>query len=245
MQKTEKKERFKERFKVYKDVFEKSTIEALWKLITQGNIEGLESPLKVGKESNIFSAITKENERLAVKIHRIGASDFGKMFYYLSMDNRFKTKRSRRNVVLTWAKREYKNLVKAFEAGVAVPKPIAFYENVIVMDFIGEKNVNEKPIVAPLLKDFCEKPKEIFAQLLLELNTLYNKADLVHGDLSEYNILNFYGKPILIDLSHATTPNGSGSELFLRDVKNLCRFFNRFGLNLKENDVALKITKKQ
>jgi len=242
MQKTEKKERFKERFKVYKDVFEKSTINALWRLITQGKIEGLESPIKVGKESNIFSALTKENERVAVKIHRIGASDFGKMFYYLSMDKRFKTKRSRRNVVLTWAKREYKNLVKAYEAGVAVPKPIAFYENVIVMDFIGEKNVNEKPIVAPLLKYFCEKPKEIFAMLLQELNKLYNKANLVHGDLSEYNILNFYGKPILIDLSHATPPNGSGNELFLRDVKNLCRFFNRFGLNLKEDDVASKIT---
>lgn len=241
MKKRGKKERFKERFKVYKDVFEESTIKALWRLITQGKIEGLESPIKIGKESNIFSAITKEKERLVVKIHRIGASDFGKMFRYLSMDKRFKTKRSRRNIVLTWAKREYKNLVKAYEAGVAVPRPIALCENVIVMDFIGEKNVDEKPIPTPLLKDFCEKPKEIFAILLLELNTLYNKARLVHGDLSEYNILNLYGKPVLIDLSHAVPPNG-GNELFLRDIKNLCRFFNRLGLKLEEEKIAKQIT---
>lgn len=244
MQRREKKERFKERFKVYKDVFEQSTIKALWRLITQGKIEGLESPIKVGKESNVFSALTKDNERLAVKIHRIGASDFKRMLCYLSIDERFRTKQSRRNIVLTWAKREYKNLVKAYEAGVAVPKPIALCENVIVMDFIGEKNVNEKPMQAPILKDFCENPKEIFAQLLLELNALYTKAGLIHGDLSEYNILNFYGKPVLIDLSHAMPPNGSSNELFLRDIKNLCRFFNRFGLNLEEKKIAQQITQK-
>ena len=47
-----------ELFKTYKDIFDKFTINSLWELITQKKIEGLESPIKIGKESNVFSALT-------------------------------------------------------------------------------------------------------------------------------------------------------------------------------------------
>ena len=240
MSKNEKENMKVEKFKIYKDVFEPTTINALWKLITRGIIEGLESPIKIGKESNVFSALTKNKERLAVKIYRIEDCNFKRMYDYLSMDTRFKSQRGRRAIVLTWAKREYRNLNKAYEAGISVPKPIALCDNVLVMEFIGEKSPEKHPAAAPLLKDSIDNPKEMFSKLLLNLSKLYNKTKLVHGDLSEFNILNLNEKPVIIDLSHATITRDAGN-LFERDVKNICRFFNKFNMKLEPEQLAKEI----
>lgn len=238
----EDQKKFKERFKVYKNVFEQSTINSLWKLITEGKIEGLESPIKIGKESNVFSALTRNNERVAVKIYRIGACDFNRMYSYLNMDERFKTRKTRTEIVLTWARREFKNLTNAYESGVSVPKPIALRGNVMVMEFIGEKNPGKYPAAAPLLKNSCDKPKELFGKLLKEIILLSNKAKLAHGDLSEFNILNLNGNPCIIDLSHAIpTAAPVSKELLERDILNICSFFNRFGLKIKPEDIYEKI----
>jgi len=99
-----------ELFKTYKNVFDDKTERAVWWLITHNKFEGLESPIKTGKESNVFSAITKSGERVAVKIFRINSSSFFKMSKYLEMDPRFRHVKSLRSVVLTWAKREFVNL---------------------------------------------------------------------------------------------------------------------------------------
>jgi len=240
MSKNEKENMKVERFKIYKDVFEPTTINALWKLITRGIIEGLESPIKIGKESNVFSALTKNKERLAVKIYRIEDCNFKRMYDYLSMDTRFKSQRGRRAIVLTWAKREYRNLAKAYEAGISVPKPIALCDNVLIMEFIGEKSPGKHPSAAPLLKDSIDNPKEMFSRLLLNLSKLYNKTKLVHGDLSEFNILNLNERPVIIDLSHATITRDAGN-LFERDVKNICRFFNKFNMKLEPEQLAKEI----
>ena len=76
----------------------------------------------------------------------------------------------------------------------------------------------------------------------MEVRKLY-KADLIHGDLSPFNILNFNGKPVLIDFSQATvvrTPNSE--ELLERDVRNLVHFFKKLGLKIEEEKVYKKIT---
>jgi RIO kinase 1 len=74
-------------------------------------------------------------------------------------------------------------------------------------------------------KSFYKKTKEY-------IKNFYN-AGFVHGDLSEFNILNFNEKPVFIDLSHSTMiKQNSSMELVERDVKNICRFFNKIKLNL-------------
>ena len=226
-------------FKTYKNVFDNSTIKSIWALITHKKIEGLESPIKVGKESNVFSALTKEKKRLAVKIYRIEVCDFFKMSRYLEMDIRFRFTRRRRQIVLTWAQREFKNLMKAYESKVSVPKPIAIKDNALVMQFIGN-NYPENPQPASLLKD--SPGDEKMPRLVIEEMKKLYKAGLVHGDLSEFNILNLNNKPVLIDLSHALTLfSPASSELLERDVENVCRFFNKKGFKLNKEDVLKEI----
>jgi len=169
-------------------------IKSITYLIDKQIIEGLESPIKIGKESNVFSGIRKYNnkrERVAVKIYRIGSSDFNKMLSYLKLDPRFKALGSKRQTISTWAKREFRNLNKAYKAGVRCPNPIAVKNNVLVMEFIGNKNIKENPIPAPLLNQYPpSNPEKFFKQLKQQMRLLFQKAKLVHSDLSEFNILN-------------------------------------------------------
>ena len=228
-----------ELFKTYKDIFDKFTINSLWELITQKKIEGLESPIKIGKESNVFSALTKYNERVAVKVYRLNSVDFFQMSKYLEMDSRFRFTRRRKQIVLIWAQREFKNLMKAYENNVSVPKPIAIRGNAIVMQFIGNPYPDE-PRAAPLLKDTPINEK-MPGKVIEEMKKLY-KAGLVHGDLSAFNILNYKNKPVIIDLSHAIPVlSNSSHELLERDVNNICRFFNKKGFDMNPVDVLKEI----
>ncbi len=220
-------------FKTYKNIFDKFTINSIWELITQKKIEGLESPIKIGKESNVFSALTKYDKRVAVKIYRLNSSNFFQMSKYLSMDHDFKPINQRVGLVKAWARREFTNIKKAYEAGVSVPQPIAVKNNIIVIGFIGQE-FPEHPNACPPLKDSCcENPKEMYDLIIKDVKLLYQKAKLVHGDLSEYNILDRDGTPVIIDLSQATPSDSSfAPELLKRDVEKIVKFFNKRGLKL-------------
>lgn len=230
----------KEEFKVYKNVFDKSTIQSIFDLMAKNIIEGLESPIKIGKESNIFSGIRIINgkkERVALKIYRISACDFKRMKKYLILDPRFKVGNSRKTVVLQWAKREFSNLTKCYKKNISVPKPIARKDNIIVMEFIGNKKIDEMPMAASLLKDKIPKNTEkFFLELIKEIRKMYLDAKIIHGDLSEFNILNYREKPIIIDLSHGLPAIGF-KEYLKRDINNITRFFKKLNLNINEEEL--------
>src|SRR3989304_7293105 len=147
----------REQWKTLKHVFDLWTEGKLFKLISQGYFEGLESPIEMGKEANIFTAITKDDKRVIVKIYRLQTADFGEMYNYLATDPRYSgIERNRRKVIFSWAHREYRNLLKAREAGVSVPTPIAQLYNILVLEFVGD----EQP--APNLKDKTPSQPENF-----------------------------------------------------------------------------------
>ena len=235
----------KEKLKVYKNVFDNNTMNNVWELLTHKKLIGLESPIKLGKEGNIFSAIDVKGKRIAVKIYRITSADFFKMRKYLEIDPRIKLKKSRKMIVETWAKREFVNLQRAYKNKINVPKPIAIYKNVIIMEFVGEKNRDKMPIPAPLLKYAIPRNLEKFFNKLVEDMKLMYKANIIHGDLSEFNILNNNETPVIIDLSHGLPRNANASnEMLERDVKNVSNFFRRKGLKIDEEEIIKKIKTK-
>ena len=229
----------REEFKTKHHVFDEFTNRTIYKLITRGHFEGLESPISIGKESNVFSALKKDGTRVMVKIYRLETCDFNRMYDYIKDDPRYvRIKKGKRNVVFTWVQREYRNLLKAREANVNVPTPLAFYNNVLVLEFIGDDD-----FIAPKLKDEIPKnPKEFFGQIILNIRKLY-KARLVHSDLSAFNILNHNEKPVFIDFSQSSTIESSRADEYLeRDIRNVCSFFRKLGLKLDGSKAKDEVT---
>ena len=159
---------------------------------------------------------------------------------YLIGDPRFKNiKHSKKDIVLAWARKELRNLSRAYDAGVRVPKPIVVERNILVMEFIGKDE-----IPAPLLKDVAheiEDPTELLDQIVDYMKALYNKSKLVHADLSEYNIL-YDGTPVFIDMGQSVTRDHPNAETFLlRDVKNVVRFFRKLDVECSNEEIIAKI----
>lgn len=228
----------REEFKTLGNVFDLFTEKNIFKLISQGYIDGLHSPLSIGKESNVFTA-KKDGEIRIVKIYRLQTCDFNRMYDNIKADPRYSGISSkRRDVIFAWAHREYRNLLKAREAEVRVPTPYASLQNILVMEFIGDEKAARK------LKDSPpDDPEAFFKDLIEQVRRLY-KAGLVHGDLSGFNILSHHEKPVLIDMSQTTQLDDPNAERFLeRDVHNICKLFEKFGVKTDEEKVLKQIKK--
>ncbi|MBU1202172.1 MAG: serine protein kinase RIO [Nanoarchaeota archaeon] len=222
----------KEKWKVYKNVFSEFSRKNLFKLTSEGHFEELKTPIFIGKEANIFSARTKDETQVIVKIYRLENCNFNKMYEYIAADPRYlRTKKQKRSIVFSWTQREFKNLMIAREA-IRVPTPITFKSNILVMEMIGDP--------APMLKDKRpKKPKEFLKKIVVNIQKLKERG-LVHGDLSEFNILNHDEEPIFIDFSQGTlliSPNAY--SLYDRDLNNIRRFFKKM-ISEKEIEEVIK-----
>lgn len=229
--KLERLEKDSETYKIMASVFDSSTLLTLYHLINRGIFEIFYGAVSTGKEANIFCALDKKGNYVAVKIYRIATSDFKNMYRYLAGDPRFRrVPRERRQIIYAWTSREFKNLQRAHEAGVSVPRPTDCEKNVLAMEFVGEGGVPY-----PRMKDSPpQAPRKTFEKLLDSVETLYRKAELVHSDLSEYNVM-LTPDPVLIDFSMATDiANPMCDELLLRDLSNLVNYFRKLGLETPE-----------
>jgi len=212
----------KEEWKVYKNIFSEFSLRNLFKLASQGHFEELKSPISIGKEANIFTAEKEDGKLIVVKIYRLENCNFNKMYDYIRADVRYANmKRQKRQIVFAWAQREYRNLMIAREV-IKVPTPIAIKDNILLMEYIGDKEVALK-----LKDDIPKDPKKFFDDVVKNMRKLYKKG-LIHGDLSDFNILNHHQKPVFIDFSQgSTTDSANADELLERDVCNVCNFFKR------------------
>ncbi len=226
-------------FKTVESVFDTSTLLALYKLFNEGYLETLHGVISTGKEANVYWGISPKNEHIAVKIYRTSTLDFKRLLKYIEGDPRFVTiyKKTHKRVYL-WAQKEFKNLSTAKSAGVRVPAPIKVFKNILLMEFIGENG-----LPAPLLKDFLpEHPEKVFFDILSNIDMLYNKAKLVHADLSEYNILMLDETPYLIDMAQGVSIRHPNALCFLaRDLKNILHFFgDEIGIDVPSLDEVFK-----
>ena len=220
-----------EEYEVLEEVFDKSTLMTIYDFLNKNVIDEIHGVVKAGKEARIYWAKDKMGKELAVKIYLTIAAEFkrGKT-QYIEGDPRFKRVRhDTRSLVFAWALKEYKNLQLAQKAKVKVPKPIAIRKNVLIMQFIG-KNGNP----APELRELPPKrPEFIYRKLLEYIERLYHKAELVHGDISEYNIMIWRGRPVVFDMAQAVLRSHPLANEFLRrDLQNLNRYFGKLGVSV-------------
>lgn len=228
----------REKFKTWGNVFDAFTIRNLFELSSKGHFVDLKSPISTGKEANVFSAETEDGGLIVVKIYRLETCDFNRMYDYIKYDARYvNLKAKKREIIFSWAQREFRNLMKAREAGVRVPLPILCKHNILLMEHVG------KGAAAPKLKDDYPSDAEKFADKVFDYMKKLWKAGLVHGDLSEFNILNENDNPVFIDMSQGTvTRSINANELLERDIKNMCRFFKRIGVEKNQEQIKNKIT---
>ena len=229
------------------------TLEILYKFTKRGLLKALGGPISSGKEAVIFHAIGAKEEELAIKMYKVSTSNFNAMLDYIIGDPRFENiKRDRRSIVSAWARKELKNLKRAFDAGVEVPRPIAIDKNVLIMEFIGRDGVAAprlRDVPVDILKTDFEL-EELFLRIISYIQIMYEKGTMVHADLSEFNILmkgyverEFGGidveiEPVIIDMGQSTLlQHPNADEFLLRDVRNIVTFFNKLGLDCSFNEI--------
>lgn len=217
--------------KVVETVFDNKTRLILMSLIDKGVFDEVSGSISTGKEANVYFAPARPTAK-AIKIFRIDFPSFKKMRPYIEGDHRFKRFRSSRSgFIEAWAKKEFKNLQRMQEQDIPCPKPYEVERNILVMEYLGTENS-----VLPRLKEsYIERPATLYKSLMNSVRDMYQKAKLVHADLSEFNIL--YNEETeqyyIIDVSQSVLWDHPKAEEFLiRDLNNLNRFFSQYDIEL-------------
>lgn len=215
----------------------------LLQLINRGILHTINGVLSTGKEANVYHATSdppsesanQAQLHRAVKVYKTSILVFKDRDRYVTGEFRFRhgyNKSNNRSMVKVWAEKEMRNLKRIYAAGIPCPEPITLRLHVLVMGFIGDK----KGWPAPRLRDAGIEDVETFDRLYIDLLTymrmLYHVCKLVHGDLSEYNLLYHKSKLYVIDVSQSVEHDHPRSLEFLRmDIKNVTDFFKRKGVD--------------
>lgn len=208
----------------------------LYKMINKQLLERVNGIISIGKEAVILHAETDPlypegslPKECVIKIFKTTLAEFKQREKYIRDDHRFKDKIGKQRIRRTihiWAEKEMHNLMRVKKAGIPCPEVIASKRHVLVMSFIGENNCP-----APKLKDaLLDSADYIVAydQVVDGMKVLYTQANLIHADLSEYNILWHNDQCYFIDVSQSTEPTHNDAFHFLmRDCENVTNFFSR------------------
>ena len=227
------------------------TPKRLESLIEDGLIDEVIRQMMSGKEATIFVVRCGEEIRCAKVYKEANQRSFRQNTDYI--ENR-KTKNSRQARAVekgtrfgrkvqeqAWQSAEVDALYRLNAAGVRVPKPYNFYDGVLLMELI----VDGQGHAAPRLHDLVFTPEQAniyHAMLLLQVVRMLCSG-VIHGDLSEYNILIGSDGPVIIDLPQAVdaTGNNLAKQLLERDVNNLRDYFGRFAPELIKTDYGKEI----
>lgn len=228
--------------KVSSEIFDKATLQVLYKLANQGHLDVLNGAISTGKEANVLKGIKDDGSIVAVKIYRIATSDFKKMQYYIAGDPRFNVRSSnKRQLINNWVNKEFRNLTRLKDAGVYVPEAITSLSNVLIIEFIGDEDGNPAPTVKNLPP---QDPNDFYEKLVDQMDKFINKANLIHGDLSTYNILNYDEEPVIIDVSQSVVRDHIiANELLERDIKNISFEFSKMGVDTSIEDLTNRLIK--
>lgn len=232
-----------EQLKIEEGVFDNRTMLRIRKLFSHNVVSKFEFIIAKGKEADVYLADSGSQivgqEFVAVKIFRLETSSFEKRVDYIAGDPRFgRIKGGIFDIVSEWCKKEYGNLRIAEAAGAHAPKPYLYSGNVLAIEFIGEEGRPSQTLREANVED----PEAVLDTILKDVRKLYSR-DLVHADLSEYNILMKGEMPYMIDFGQAVVIGHPKAEEFLdRDVNNILRYFSkRYSVERDEDDVLASI----
>ena len=225
--------------------------ERLRPLVEDGVIDAVVRQLMSGKEAMVFVVRSGGETRCAKVYKEADRRSFRQAVDYT--ENR-KTKNTRQARAMAkgtrfgreaqeraWQSAEVDALYRLAAAGVRVPRPFNFHEGVLLMELVTDAEGN----AAPRLNDveLTEREAiEIHGRLIREVVRML-AAGVVHGDLSEFNILVGADGPVIIDLPQAidAAGNNHAPRMLVRDVDNLRRFFGRFAPGLLATDYGKEI----
>ena len=222
-------------------------------LIQNGLVDEVVSQLMSGKEAEVY-VVRSMGELRCAKVYKDAAHrSFSKKAQY--QESR-KTKNSRQARAIgknsrygrseqegAWQNAEVDALRRLAAAGVRVPQVFSFVGGIVVMELVLDADGN----IAPRLNDIRltgEQAREYHRMLIGQI-VLMLCSDLVHGDLSEYNVLVGSNGPVIIDLPQAINAagNNNAAAMLLRDVANITAYFGRFAPELLTTDYGREIWK--
>ena len=207
----------------------------LFKLLNSTFLGEIDGCLSTGKEANVYYATSGRNDdnlEYAVKIFKTSILVFKDRDRYVSGEYRFRNgycKTNPRKMVKLWAEKEMRNLKRLYVMGLPCPEPYLLKSHVLIMRFIGINGW-----CAPRLKDAELTNKQMndcYLRICVIMKRMYHECNLVHGDLSEYNILWHNSEPYVIDVSQSVEKAHPSATSFLRkDIANITLFFRQYGV---------------
>lgn len=208
---------------------------SLWRLVRSDKVSMLGKKMGEGKESIIFNCYSEKFGECVLKFHKVGYSSFKKV----------KEKRDYGTLHFTVlmvrsAKNEFKALKRLY-GHVSVPKPFDWEGNAVLMELIDAKE---------LFRVRLENPEEVLNMIIEDVKTMFSLG-IIHGDLSQYNILVnpdgvwFIDFPQHIDLSEVESEEERkmAEEILKRDVENILNYFKKTYRIEKDINSVLKYIK--
>jgi RIO kinase 1 len=220
-------------------------------LIEEGIVDHVLRPLKSGKEASVYLVDCRGEVRCAKVYKEANKRGFHKLAEYQegrkargSRDARAMGKRSkhgRAEQEAAWKNAEVDALYRLAAAGVRVPAPHGYFSGVLIMEMVRDADGD----AAPRLNDITPTPEQAreWHLFLMRQVVLMLCAGLIHGDLSEYNVLLDAAGPVIIDLPQAVdaASNNNAFAMLRRDVDNITAYCGRYAPELLDTEYAFEI----
>ncbi len=187
---------------------------AIHELVENDVIEAFGIAQGIGKEADIYDALTPEEKRVAVKFNRLGLS-----FQKLKEKRTYQPKHGWYDASKKAARKEFQ-VLKKIHKKVEAPEPITYNRHILIMSLIeGEELADVAKI---------DLPKPVLDEIIRNVKETY-KQGIIHADLSEHNIIiKPNGEILIIDWPQwESTDHPESDDLLRRDVKNILSFFER------------------